>query len=64
MLLNARHNVNGNKPVNIDSLYEQRLVNFASDGASPCLSRVPGHSTGALSVNDQMGLKMNFRLKT
>jgi len=60
MLLNAPYNVNGNAPVDIDSLYERRLVNFAHDGPSPCLSRGPGHSTGALSVNDQMiiwGLK-------
>ena len=52
MLLNARYNVIGDAPVDIDSLYERRLVNFARDGPSPCLSRGPGHSTGALSVND------------
>ena len=54
MLLNARYNVIGDSPVDIDSLYERRLVNFARDGPSPCLSRGPGHSTGALSVNDQI----------
>ena len=52
MLLNARHNVNGDTLVDNDSLYERRLVNFARDGPSPCLPRGPGHSTGALSVND------------
>ena len=51
MLLNARHNVNGDALVDIDSLYERRLVNFACDGPSPFLSRGPGHSTGELSVN-------------
>ena len=56
MLLNARHNVNGDALVDNDSLYERRLVNFACDGPSPCLSRGPGHNTGELSVNDQ-----NFR---
>ena len=54
MLLNARNNDNADALVDIDSLYERRLVNFARDGPSPCLSRGPGHSTGALSVNDQM----------
>jgi len=56
MLLNARHNVNGDAPVDIDSLYERRLLNCARDGPSPCLSTGPGHNTGALSVsvNDQM----------
>ena len=52
MLLNARHNVNGDALVDNDSLYERRLVNFARDRPSPCFSRVLGHSTGAL-VNDQ-----------
>ena len=56
MLLNVRNNVNKDALVDNDSLYEQGLVNFARDGRSPCLSRGPGHSTGALSVNDQ-----NFR---
>jgi len=54
MLLNARYNFIGDAPVDIDSLYERRLVNFARDAPSPCLSRGPGHSTGALSVSDQM----------
>jgi len=63
MLLNARYNVNGDEPVHIDWLNERRLVGFARDGPSPCLSRGPGHSTGALSVNDQMGLKMHFRFR-
>ena len=50
MLLNARYNVIGDAPVDINSLDERRLVHFARDGPSPCLSRGPGHSTGALSV--------------
>jgi len=54
MLLNARHNVNGDALVDIDSLYERRPVNFARDGPFPSLSRGPGHSTGAFSVNDQI----------
>ena len=55
MLLHVRYNVNGDAPVDIDSLYERRLVNFA---------RAPGHSTGAPSVNDQMGLKCISVLET
>ena len=54
MLLNAQYNVIGDAPVDIDSLYELRLVNYARDGPSPFLSRGLGHSTGALSVNAQM----------
>ena len=67
MLLNARHNVNGDAFVDIDSFYERRLVNFARDGPSPCLSRGPGHSTGALSVNVEFfkwGLKCISVLET
>ena len=67
MLLNARYNVCGDAPVDIDSLYDGRLVNFARDGPSPCLSRGPVHSTGALSINDQIfkwGLKCISVLKT
>jgi len=55
MLLNARYNVIGHALVDIDSLYDRRR-----NGPSPCFSRGPGHSMGALSVNDQMGLKMHF----
>jgi len=54
MLLNARYNDNGDAPVDIDSIYKWKLINFARDGPSPCLSRDPGHSTAALSVNAQM----------
>jgi len=67
MLLNARYSVIGDAPVDIDSLYERRLVNFAREGPSPCLSRGPRHSTGALSVYDQMikwGLKCISVLET
>jgi len=64
MLLNARYNVIGDAPVDTNSLCERRLVNFARDGPSPCLSRGLGHSTGALNVNDQMGLKCISVLET
>jgi len=41
MFSHARYNVNNDAPVDIDSLYERRLVHFARDGLSPCLSRGP-----------------------
>ena len=67
MLVNARYNVIGDAPVDIDSLYERRLVKFARDRPSPFLSRGPAHSMGALYVNDQMikwgGVKMHFRFR-
>jgi len=64
MHLHAWYKGNGDAPVDIDSLYERRFVNFVRDGPSPCLSRGPGHSNGAPSVNDQMGLKCISVLET
>jgi len=39
MRMHYRYNVNGDAPVDIDSLYERRVVNFAHAGLSLCLSR-------------------------
>jgi len=54
ILLHARYNVNCDATVDIDSLYERRLVDFARGRPSSCLSRGPGYSTSAPSVKNQM----------
>jgi len=59
------HSPLGRSYIDIDSVYERKLVNFARDGPSPCISRGPGHRTGAPSVYDQVHFRVrNITINT